>query len=84
MTYLTLQIRPIKYNITINKWRKSGSNPIDIVTQTNIMMYVITIIIRTLEMTCTSGASERLSIIILDISFLGDALRILVTHLIDY
>ena len=50
MTYLTLKSRSSRGNITHNKWERNWTSPFGVITHTPIAMYVITIIIMTLEM----------------------------------
>ena len=58
-TYFTLNSGRSRGNITLNKWERSSTSPFSIVLETPIMMYVITIDIKTLEMTWTNRSLER-------------------------
>ena len=80
--YLTLDSGPSRDNITHNKWEKSWTNPFSVIPHTPIAMHVITTIIMTWEMTCTSRASEKQSKIVLDIRGFGGALRVTVAHVV--
>lgn len=80
MADLTLHFGLIKGNVTHNNWDRSRYDPLCIITQPHIVMYVITTIIKALEMAYTNRAPKGQPKIILDISGLGGAPRASITH----
>ena len=81
-TYLTRDSGPSRGNITYNKWKRSWTGPFSVIPYTSIVMYVITTIIMTLEMTCISRALEGQSKIVLDICDFNGVPIVTIAHLV--